>query len=749
MAKKRKKSSRKSKKIQIDTGPKHVLPGGFWRQVGALLLIAFAILLILGWFGFGGPVLDWIFSTVSGLLGYTVYLVPILFIYLAVEIFRAEENRLPIIMQFASVFILIWFSGLFGLLKKSDGTTTGGYIGDLLNQGVHMLVNGGVAAFIYILLIIITALFITRVSPLTIIKSLWSLTRRDKKEQEDNADIMHRAATLDASNKSDAEFTIKTAVPLSDDDTPKRAGGSLRNTLKSDPMAEEQTATLAVKDANWKFPSLELFDKKQSPPDAGDVKQNAEIIKDTLSQFNIKVTTEGADIGPRVTQYRLLPAPGVKLSKIEQYEDNIRAALKAVSLRTEAPIPGKNAVGIEVPNVKTADVRMYGMLTSPSWTNDHNPLKFTVGMDISGDPIVTSIADAPHLLIAGQTKAGKSVMLNSLLTSLLYSNSPSELRLILIDPKRVELAAFADVPHLLTPIIKEPEKAISALKWAVNEMERRYKLLEESRVKNIESYNRQIAEQSKKIEIEDENGNVQEHENGTMPYIVIVIDELANLMMMAARDVEALVANLTAKARAAGIHLVLATQRPTVNVVTGLIKANVPARLAFTVASRVDSMTILDQAGAEKLLGMGDMLIQTADMPEPKRVQGVFVSDSEINKLTDFLRMEAPPQYNDEVVAQPVQFNGRGGVVTDFDSNSDGRDDLFMEAANIAINQGEVSSSHLQRRLRVGFSRAARLVDELEEAGVIGSKDGNKPRKTLVSSLDEVFGAADEESPLE
>jgi S-DNA-T family DNA segregation ATPase FtsK/SpoIIIE len=313
------------------------------------------------------------------------------------------------------------------------------------------------------------------------------------------------------------------------------------------------------------------------------------------------------------------------------------------------------------------------------------------------------------------------------------------MKLILVDPKQVEMAPYEDIPHLLTPVITEPEKTISALKWAVNEMERRYKLLAEHKVRDIASYNHQVRSGSKKITVADDDGNSQEHQEGAMPYVVIVIDELADLMMAAARDVEALIVRLAQKARAVGVHLVLATQRPSVDVITGLIKANVPARIAFTVASQIDSRTILDQIGAEKLLGQGDMLLLTPSMSKPKRIQGAWVTDEEVMKITDHLRQQSPPQYNDEVVSQPVTLNGKGGVVMDFDGGGD--DDMYRDAVRCVIDSGKASASLLQRRLRVGYARAARLIEQMEEQGIIGPADGARPRDVLVSSFDDVFGA--------
>ncbi|MFY9228319.1 MAG: DNA translocase FtsK 4TM domain-containing protein [Candidatus Microsaccharimonas sp.] len=737
MAKRKKKKS--AKKIVAST-PKHTLPTGFWAQVGALALIAFSLLLILGWFHIGGPILDWLYQAALSSIGYAVYVVPLVFIYVAVEVFRAEDNRLPAVMKFATIVSLIWFAGLFGLLKNSDGSTTGGFVGDLVNSGVLLLVNGGVAAFIYILLILITALFIIRVSPFTIIKKLWELARRDNSEQEANVNVMRNAAAIDTPKRTIADFKLNAGVPMLDEEEKKSSRlSSFKNATPRDRAAEEQAALITVSDPNWQPPSIDLLEKKQSPADAGDVQQNAQIIKDTLSEFNIDVDMEGANIGPKVTQYTLKPPSGVKLTRITQLETNIALNLAAQSLRIEAPIPGQKAVGIEVPNRKAADVRLHSILTSPQWSKSGEPLAFAIGKDISGQATIGELNKMPHLLIAGQTGSGKSVMINTLLSSLLYHNSPSEMKLILVDPKQVEMAPYEDIPHLITPVITEPEKTISALKWAVNEMQRRYTLLAEHKVRDIQTYNAMVRSGSKKIVVADEEGNPQEHQEGAMPYIVIVIDELADLMMAAARDVEALIVRLAQKARAVGIHLVLATQRPSVDVITGLIKANVPARIAFTVASQIDSRTILDQVGAEKLLGQGDMLLLTPSMSKPKRIQGAWVTDEEVIKITDHLRTQSPPQYNDEVVSQPVTLNGKGGVVMDFAESGD--DDMYRDAVRVVVDSGKASASLLQRRLRVGYARAARLIETMEEQGIIGPADGARPREVLISSFDDVFSS--------
>ena len=736
MAKKKTTRSRKNSRKQQPV-PQHELPNGFWSQVAAITLIAFSILLIVSWFGGGGQFLNWVRDASLDVIGLATYVLPVISIYVAVQVFKVENNKLPAIMKFASLLLIIWFSGLFGLFRQEHKDSTGGVIGDALNGVMTGLVNVPVGVFIYVLLIVITLLFVLRLS----FDDVGSMVKRavgrgEKSEDEANVTVMRKASTVD---KPMSDFKLNAGVPtLSPEDRKKAHLASLKNSVKPDKDAEERAAMLAVSDPNWKFPNVELLEKKQSPADAGDIQQNAHIIQDTLREFSIDVEMEGANIGPKVTQYTLKPPAGIKLSRITALETNIALNLAASSLRMEAPIPGQKAVGIEVPNKKAADVRIRGILDSPEWRKVDEPLAFAVGKDISGLPVVGELNKMPHLLIAGQTGSGKSVMINTLLCSLLYRNAPSDMKLILVDPKQVEMAPYQDIPHLLTPVIVEPEKTISALKWAVNEMERRYSLLAEEKVRDIKSYNEKV--KNKTVGVEDEDGNIQQVDEGHMPYIVIVIDELSDLMMVAARDVEALVVRIAQKARAVGIHLVLATQRPSVDVITGLIKANIPARIAFTVASQVDSRTILDQAGAEKLLGQGDMLMKTAAMPKPKRIQGAWVMDSEVNKITDHLRMQSAPHYNDEIVSQPVQLNGKGGVVMNFDH--EGGDDMFKDAVRVVLESRKASTSLLQRKLRVGYARAARIVEEMEEQGIIGPADGARPREVLIHSMDDLDGAS-------
>lgn len=735
MAKKRK--SAKSRKKAAPVKPQHSLPAGFWAQVGAVLWIVLSLLLIVSWFNTGGPVIEWIGAVASQALGYAMYFLPVLLVYTSVNTFRSEENRLPFVVKFASIIILVWLSGLFGLLNTPN---SGGFVGDTANQAMLSMVDPAVAAFLYILLTLITTLFITSTNPWTLISTIWGMLRSDQIESDGNADIMKKVARAEPTQKM-ADIQLNAGVPIVENlpkDKKSPSLSTLKNTAKVDKVAEEQAALVMAHDPSWKMPGLDLLEQKESAADVGDYHHSAEVIRDTLAEFNIDVEMGEVNIGPKVTQYTLKPPSGVKLTRITALETNIALNLAAQSLRIEAPIPGQRAVGIEVPNRKAADVRLFGVLNSKQWKSAREPLSFAIGKDISGQATIGELNKMPHMLVAGMTGSGKSVMINTLLTSLLYRNSPSDMKLILVDPKQVEMAPYEDIPHLLTPVITEPEKTISALKWAVNEMERRYKLLKDEQVRDIATYNKKVKAKGTKIAVADEAGNVQQHEEGAMPYIVIVIDELADLMMVAARDVESLIVRLAQKARAVGIHLVLATQRPSVDVITGLIKANIPARIGFTVSSQVDSRTILDQIGAEKLLGQGDMLLLTPGMSKPKRIQGAWVTDGEVVRITDHLRMQSAPQYNDEVVAQPVQLNGKGGVVMDM--GSEGGDDMFKDAVRVVVEGGKASTSYLQMRLRVGYSRAARIMAEMEEQGIIGPADGSRPREVLINSLDDLHG---------
>lgn len=722
MAKRKtKNNSRKRKQKEPEVKQR----SNFWPLSFAIVLIVVALFMLLGGFNTGGPLPVGLFDAAFSVFGIAAYLLPFALIFFGIWKFKTEDNRIPLTKFIGMTGFLLLVAGWLHVTFATE-SAAGGYEGD--RGGWLGTVLGGAAltaldkfpASVLFFVFAVLAFFLTfSISPRVILRLFEGLTAN----RDEDTDISELK-----SNAESKGFKLNEGVPV------ERHNGSSNNSVRKSTFKnsadkltinESHEALTVASDPDWQFPSVDLLNKKQDKADAGDVEGNADIIKHTLDNFNISVEMEGANIGPRVTQYTLKPPSGTKLSKITALENNLALDLAATSIRMEAPIPGKRLVGIEVPNVKPATVRIASLLQSSEWKGLKGPISFVIGRDIAGQPVVGDLAKMPHLLIAGQTGSGKSVMINTFLTSLLYRNSPSDLKLILVDPKQVELTPYNDIPHLLTPVINEPEKCISALKWAVAEMERRLRTMAEVGRRNIAEYN-----------------NLKKDES--MPYIVIVIDELADLMMMAARDVEALIVRIAQKARAAGIHLVLATQRPSVDVITGLIKANVPARIAFTTASGVDSKTIIDGVGAEKLLGQGDMLFLTSDMPKPSRVQGAFISDEETSKVTDYIRMQRPPQYDDEVVSQPVQLNGKGGVVADA-SMGDGDDDMFKDAVHVVIESGKASTSLLQRRLRIGYGRAARIMESMEEQGIIGPADGSKPREVLVTSMDQVFGGGDTE----
>jgi S-DNA-T family DNA segregation ATPase FtsK/SpoIIIE len=478
-------------------------------------------------------------------------------------------------------------------------------------------------------------------------------------------------------------------------------------------------------------PPLTLLEEDQGKPNTGDIKANANIIKRTLQNFGIEVEMDEITVGPTVTRYALKPAEGMKLSRIVGLQNDLALALAAHPLRIEAPIPGKSLVGIEIPNRSKSIVGLATLLRDEKFQNSSKALTIALGRGISGKATFGNLAKMPHCLVAGTTGSGKSVTIHSMITSLLYRNGPDDLRFIMIDPKRVELTLYKNIPHLLTPVITEAKKTILALKWAAKEMDRRYDILEAESVRDIESYHNNVFGKSTKKTKTDENGDKVEIEADRMPYIVIIIDELADIMSSYPRELEAAIVRLAQMSRAVGIHLILSTQRPEVNVITGLIKANIPARVALKVSSQVDSRTILDAGGAEKLLGAGDMLYSSGEA-QPERLQSAFISESEVKKVVKYLA----DTYKDEV-SEGIALS-EGSISADksiFESTleDDGGDDdeMYEEARQCVIEAGKASTSYLQRKLKLGYARAARLMDKLEEKGVIGPGDGAKPREVL------------------
>lgn len=483
------------------------------------------------------------------------------------------------------------------------------------------------------------------------------------------------------------------------------------------------------------LPPTSLLSKDKGKVDAGDIKERANLIKSTLFSFGISVEIEAVSVGPTVTRYSLRPAVGVKVSKIAALSDDLALSLAAKSIIIQTPIPGQSLVGIEIPNKNATMVGAGSLFSSGEFQNSEFDIPLAIGRDIAGDVSVIGMEKTPHMLIAGATGAGKSVTVHAILNSMLYKHGPDSLKLILIDPKRVEMTLYEGIPHLLTPVIKDPKKAILSLRWAINEMERRYEVLEKYGLQNILSYHNNILKKAKNKK-EKMGDSFDEEMPEAMPYIVIVIDELADIMQQYPKELESGIVSIAQKARAIGIHLILSTQRPSVNVVTGLIKANIPTRLALQVSSAIDSKTILDQGGAEKLLGKGDMLYMTGSMAKPVRVQSSFISEEEIKSVVRFIKKtykdvlgEEISLGNEDQKAQEVSvFNNEISFEDeDFDS-----DPLLKDAVEEVVKSEKASTSYLQRRLGIGYARAAKLIDIMEEKNIIGPANGSKPREVIL-----------------
>jgi len=490
---------------------------------------------------------------------------------------------------------------------------------------------------------------------------------------------------------------------------------------------------IAASGQKYTPPPISLLGKNKGKPEVGDVKANMNIIKRTLQNFGIQVEMDEVSIGPTVTRYAMKPAEGVRLSKIVALQSNLELALAASPVRLEAPIPGKALVGIEVPNIARTTLGLAPLLSDAGYTQSDKPLLVAMGRSISGAPQFADLARMPHLLVAGTTGSGKSVAIHDFVLSLLYRCGPERLRFVMIDPKRVELTLYNSIPHLLTPVITDPKKAILAMKWLTKEMDRRYNVLETEKVRDISSYHENVVAPALTKEV-DENEKMPE----AMPYIVVIIDELADIMQMYPRELEASIVRLAQMSRAVGIHLILSTQRPSVKVITGLIKANIPARVAFQVASQIDSRTILDSGGAEKLLGAGDMLFLSGEMSKPRRIQGPYTSEREVKSVVAHIAQSHVGELTSE-----INFDSMGSVAGGTDAifasmgDSEEDDELYGEAKKAVIEAGKASTSYLQRKLGIGYARAARLIDALEARGVIGPGEGAKPREVLGATPDD------------
>ncbi len=674
------------------------------QSLFAIALCAAAVIFLLAFFDLAGEVGQTIDGGLAALFGWDRWLFGLILIVIGWRLLFSGDHGFGALNYIGMVLFFLSFNGLLNLLMvdpenyADDLARAGGYVGLLVSEPLANALGfwgAFVIAFAALATAIVLAFNISIHSLVTVhqhLSEVGSLLHRKRDRYDDDEDDWDE----DEEEIDDGDEAVDDdEVSEEDEEADERAREAVEE-LEESVMTSRRRRKMEI--------PVDLLDEKSSTAKSGDIDRNQEIIRRTFENFGIDVEMTDVRVGPTVTQYSLAPAEGVKLSRIVALQDDLALALAAHPIRIEAPIPGKSLVGIEVPNQKVGQVSLREMIESKPFKRGKTPLTAPLGKDVSGVVNVVNVDKAPHMLVAGATGSGKSVCLNNVIISLLYQNGPDDLKLILIDPKRVELGVYAGIPHLLVPPITKVEEAINALKWAVREMERRLDHLAKAGARDIDAYNKKS--------------------KARMPKVVILIDELADLMSQNKRDVEAVIVRIAQMARASGIHLVLATQRPSVDVITGLIKANVPTRIAFAVASQVDSKTILDQAGAEKLLGRGDMLFTSPQISKPKRMQGAFVSDAEIEKVIKFLKEQGVPDYNYSV----TEDTRTGG--TSF--SSEDSDPLLDDAINTVIESGKASTSFLQRRMRIGYSRAARIVDIMEEMGVIGPQNGSKPRDVLV-----------------
>ena len=725
----RKRAKRKSLKIKVSPS--------IAREIWAIVYLAVGILTILSLQGAFGIIGNAWVNLLKPVLGWGIYVIPGVFIVVSALMFFSRAVHFGAARTLGIVFFMTSFLSVVHLSVPVEeihnyaaAGTYGGYTGFVTNFLLLEVLGVGrvAAATIFIATFLVSILLIFELSLREIAKVFIPeikleltkerakkerLAKKSKKdEDEEPPEIMIHKAQIGsgggdkiyAADDSADEIKKEKQIVINDS-TEKKLAEELSKNEKATEEAEEE-------DYEWEFPSLDLLKKGSSNVVVKDeiLMDNADRIKKKLLQFGIDVVMHEVNVGPTVIQYTLKPHEGVKLSKITTLKNDMALALAAERVRIEAPIPGKSLVGIEVPNAYRATVHLREILESNEFGDCESKLSLPLGRDVSGKPIIGNLELMPHLLVAGATGSGKSVAINSFLTALLYQNSPKDLKFILIDPKRVELSNYNGIPHLLSPVIQDPEKAAISLRWVVSEMTRRYSELSTHRVRNLHEYN-------------DLDGISK------MPRIVVVIDELADLMMAAGKEVEASICRIAQMARAVGIHLIIATQRPSVDVITGLIKANIPSRISFAVSSSIDSRTILDGIGAEDLLGKGDMLYLPTGMSKPMRVQGIFVTTKEVEKVTNRVKLTKEPNYDESITSSETANKTLNGIPNSKAGN--GEDAMYEAAFNLVRESRKASASLLQRRLKVGYARAARLIDLLEENGVVGPADGAKPRKIL------------------
>lgn len=675
-----------------------------FKTLLGILVWGSAVLILLSFLR-SGEILIYLNSLLTAYFGGLSLALPILLASFGSHLFNSKKLRIVgVNVSLGLLLIFIAFMGVFqsGTLGKRVGESL---IADFSLAGAILILL--VTFLIGLILFFNTSIDIFILNAIQLIKSIFQFGRNyffrevgsEKKRNTSNED--HEFI-----KDSRQVPALPTTPPL----------------LKTDGLSMRPFGKLSAK---WEYPPLSLLsDLPDQEADPGDIKKNSDVIEKTLDSFGLRARVSEVNRGPTVTQYALEIARGTKLSKITVLGNDLALALAAPTgqVRIEAPIPGRSLVGIEIPNQRAQIVSLKELLSSPLMREHPHPLFLPLGLDVSGKPLGADITKMPHVLIAGTTGAGKSVLLNAWICSMMFRASPEEVRIILVDPKRVELTLYNGIPHLMTEVIVEPKKIISALKWTVGEMENRYKIFAQAGARNIESFNQQ-----------------KNHEH--VPYIIFIIDELADLMIFAANEAEELITRIAQMARATGIHLILATQRPSVDVITGLMKANIPARIAFNVASMIDSRVVLDMPGAEKLLGKGDMLFLPPDQAKPKRIQSPLIPETDVSTIVSHLKKITPEvHYTEEVTRQDITIKGRGGRVISVGGE---HDELFQEALNAVYADGKASASMLQRRLSIGFSRAGKLLDQLHDSGYIGPARGSKPREIIRSVQD---GSVEEEA---
>jgi S-DNA-T family DNA segregation ATPase FtsK/SpoIIIE len=724
------------------------------RGVAAIFAIALAVFLIVAEAGGGGFVGGHVYESLSWLFGIGYTLLPISLFLLSVVIFRSFEKHFGWVQTISMAVFLVASMGLVNVAFHGRGGVLGAAVSNPLISSIDTTTTV-VFLLAFIVASLVVAFDVHLGALFGSLRMRYAAMRLRNANTVSETDIDGASVVgLPEEETEAAHEDTQETEPDEDEPMPKKATNPVMNFFKGDAPAEGFPITASVGET-YVPPPLSILSKNKGKPEVGDVKANMNIIKRTLQNFGIQVEMDEASIGPTVTRYSMKPAEGVRLSKILTLQSNLELALAVSPVRIEAPIPGKSLVGIEVPNISRTMLGLSPLMSDEKFTSSDKPLLVSLGRNITGAPEFVDLAKMPHMLVAGTTGAGKSVTMHNFVISLLYRCGPERLRFIMVDPKRVELTLYNSIPHLLTPVITDAKKAILALKWLAKEMDRRYNILEAEKVRDISSYHDNVVAPAV---AKAAAGEGDEKLPEAMPYIVVIVDELADIMQAYPRELESGIVRLAQMSRAVGIHLILSTQRPSVKVITGLIKANIPARLALQVASQIDSRTILDMGGAEKLLGAGDMLFLSGEMSKPRRIQAAYISETEVKKIVAYLAKQSEGMLPSEIDFTDSTKNA-GGTDAIFSSMIGGSgmddeedDELYSEAKKTVIEAGKASTSYLQRKLGIGYARAARLMDLLEDRGVIGASDGAKPRSVIgAGNADELArepvseGGADED----